>query len=48
MLHFETGKYGFYIWTAYGLSALVFVALIASSLGHARRWKQRAQAQARQ
>jgi heme exporter protein CcmD len=44
MPHFETGKYGFFIWTAYGLSAAVFVLLIVSSLAHARRWKARAQA----
>lgn len=47
MLHLETGKYGFFIWTAYGLTALVFVLLIASSLNHARRWRRRAEALAR-
>ena len=47
MLNLETGKYAFYIWTAYGLSAAVFVVLIVSSLAHARRWKARAEALAR-
>lgn len=47
MLNLETGKYGFFIWTAYGLTALVFVLLIASSLNHARRWRRRAEALAR-
>jgi heme exporter protein D len=44
MLHLETGKYAFYIWTAYGLTAGVFVAMITSSLLHVRRWKARATA----
>jgi len=42
--HFETGKYAFFIWMAYGISAGMFVVLIASSLLHARRWKARAEA----
>ena len=41
MIHLETGKYAFYIWTAYGLSAAVFVAMIAASLNLSRRWKAR-------
>lgn len=47
MIHLETGKYGFYIWTAYGLTAVVFVAMIVSALTHARRWKARAEALSR-
>ena len=47
MLHLETGKYAFFVWTAYGLTALVFAALIASTLSHARRWKKRAEAYSR-
>jgi heme exporter protein D len=43
MLHLETGKYAFFVWTAYGLTAVVFVVLIASSLAHARRWRVRAE-----
>ncbi|HXA40871.1 MAG TPA: heme exporter protein CcmD [Phenylobacterium sp.] len=41
MIHLETGKYAFYIWTAYGLTAAVFAAMIVTALGHARRWKAR-------
>jgi heme exporter protein D len=41
MPHFETGKYAFYIWTAYAISAAVFVLMVASSLAHARHWKAR-------
>jgi heme exporter protein D len=44
MLHLETGKYAFYIWTAYGLTAAVFVLMIAGALAHVRRWKARAEA----
>jgi heme exporter protein D len=44
MLHLATGKYAFYVWTAYGLTAAVFMMMIASSLAHAWRWKARAQA----
>jgi heme exporter protein D len=38
-----THDYAAYIWPAYGLTALVFVILIASSLAHARRWRRRAE-----
>ncbi len=31
------GKYAAYVWPAYGVSALVFIWMIASSLGRARR-----------
>jgi heme exporter protein D len=41
MIHLETGKYAFYIWTAYGLTALVFALMIVGALAHARRWKTR-------
>lgn len=47
MLHLETGKYAFYVWTAYGLSAVVFAAMTLGSLAHSRRWKARAEALAR-
>lgn len=47
MLHLETGKYALFVWPAYGLTALVFAVLIAASLGHARRWRKRAEALAR-
>jgi len=47
MLHLETGKYAFYVWTAYGLTAAAFVAMILGALAHSRRWKARAEALAR-
>ena len=47
MLNFETGKYAFYIWTAYGLTFAVFAAMIIGVLLHSRRWKQRYEALAR-
>jgi len=42
MLHLDTGKYAFFVWSAYGVTALVFAILIAGSLNHARRWKAKA------
>ena len=43
MLDLDTGAYGAFIWPAYAITAVVFAGLIVSSLGHARRWKKRAQ-----
>ena len=39
----QFGKYAAYIWPAYGLTAVVFAALIVGALGHARKWKRRAE-----
>jgi heme exporter protein D len=47
MIHLETGKYAFYIWTAYGVSAAIFAVLTVGSLLHARRWRRRAEALSR-
>lgn len=43
MPDFDFGKYAAYIWPAYLITAAVFVGLIASSLGYARRWRRRAE-----
>jgi heme exporter protein D len=43
MLDFNAGKYAVFVWTAYGLSALVFAVLIVSSLLGARRWRREAE-----
>ena len=43
-LHLDTGKYAFFVWTAYAVTALVYAILIAGALSHARRWKKRAEA----
>ena len=37
-------SYAAYIWPAYGVTALMFLVLIVSSLAHARRWKKKAEA----
>jgi heme exporter protein D len=42
-LHHVAGKYAAFIWPAYGITALMFVILIATSLNHARRWRRRAE-----
>jgi heme exporter protein D len=39
----HVGKYAAYIWPAYGVTALVFLILVVSSLEHARRWRRRAE-----
>ncbi len=40
MLDFNAGKYAVFVWSAYGLSAVVFLGLILDSLLGARRWKR--------
>ena len=40
---FEVGRYGPYIWPAFGLSALLLSALIAQSLVSARHWRREAE-----
>jgi len=42
MADLSGGKYAAYIWPAYAVTALVFLALVVSSLRHARRWRERA------
>ncbi len=37
----HTGKYGLYIWSAFGISALAFAWMILDSLWRARLWKRR-------
>ncbi|HPA37819.1 MAG TPA: heme exporter protein CcmD [Phenylobacterium sp.] len=36
-----TGKYAAFIGPAFAITAVTFVAMIASSLAHARRWRRR-------
>jgi len=43
MFDFDAGKYAIFVWPAYGLTALVFIVLIADSLARARRWRQAAE-----
>jgi heme exporter protein D len=35
----DVGKYAGFVWPAYGLSALVLLAMLADSLLRARRWR---------
>ena len=39
-MDFDAGKYAIFVWPAYGLTALVFGALILQSLATARRWRK--------
>jgi len=43
MLDFNAGKYAVFVWPAYGLTALVFVALVGDTLARARRWRREAE-----
>ncbi len=40
----DVGRYGAFIWTAYGLSALTLLALTVDSLVRAARWRRAAKA----
>ena len=44
MLDLDAGKYAGFIWPAYGITALVFLVLIWTSLSFSRSWRRRAQA----
>jgi heme exporter protein D len=39
MLHLDMGKYALFVWSAWGLSALVLIGLVADTLARARRAK---------
>lgn len=39
MLDFDMGKYAAFVWPAFGITAVVFVALAARALLESRRWK---------
>ena len=43
MLDFDAGKYAVFVWPAYGLTALVIVAMVTDSLARARRWRRAAE-----
>jgi heme exporter protein D len=42
-MDFDAGAYAPYVWPAYGISALVLIALAVDSLWRARRWRRRAE-----
>ena len=42
-MDFDAGAYAAYVWPAYGVSALVLLALAIDSLLRARRWRRRAE-----
>ena len=39
----DVGRYGAFIWPAYGISALVLLGLTIDSLLRAARWRRRAE-----
>lgn len=44
MLDLDAGKYAAFVWPAFAITAIVFAAMVAASLNHARRWRARAEA----
>ena len=42
-LDLDAGKYAFYVWTAYGASAVVIVAMIADTLVRSAKWRRQAE-----
>ena len=44
MLHLEMGRYAAYVWPAYGVSAVVLLAMVWDSLARAARWRRAAEA----
>jgi heme exporter protein D len=42
MLDLDAGAYAAFVWPAFGLTAVVFIVMIADSLARARRWRRRA------
>ena len=43
MLDLDFGKYGAFIWAAYGISALVLTALTVTSLQFSAHWRRKAE-----
>ena len=39
----EMGRYGVYVWPAYGISGVVLLALAAWTLGRSAAWRRRAE-----
>jgi heme exporter protein D len=42
-LDLDAGKYALFVWPAYGITVVVFAAMVWAVLAHARRWKRRCQ-----
>ena len=43
MLDLDAGKYAAFVWPAYGLTVLVFLAMIVFTLRASARWRRKAQ-----
>jgi len=42
-LDLDAGKYAFYVWAAYGASAVVIAAMVADTLIRSGRWRREAE-----
>ena len=40
---FDAGKYAFFVWTSYGVSALVVAWMIFDSFSRAAKWRKEAE-----
>ena len=43
MIHLDMGKYAAFVWTAYGISLVVLLGLVADSLRRAGHWRREAE-----
>jgi heme exporter protein D len=43
-LDFDAGEYAFYVWTSFGLTALLVAWMIGDSLWRAAKWRRKAEA----
>jgi heme exporter protein D len=43
MLDFDAGKYAAFVWPAYAITVLAFLAMIVFTLNQSRRWRRRAE-----
>ncbi len=42
MLHLDMGKYAAFVWSAWGITLVVLVAMVWQTLANAARWKTEA------
>lgn len=43
MLDLDAGKYAAFVWPAYAITALAFLAMIVFTLNQSRRWRRQAE-----
>lgn len=43
MLDLDAGKYAAFVWPAYAITVLAFLAMVVFTLNASRRWRRRAE-----